>query len=391
MSSTISTTNTSVATSIPIDVQRRSQLEWEVNHHLPQLISPHSNFQDRLSNIIRVWLDNFKEYFDQRKNAESAESIKHRFVRLLKSGLKDPAPPYKPVDEEPLLGSDGHTYGTRWLLLFFRNVPEEFHFRSPLRMQEAPPPYFTVQPHFLAAAMVRWLKDLGEDMSHPLDVAYERHRNELPLLPTLETLPIHLEREAIRRNDEELAVGLDQVQQLDQRGEELINSFSTWLDNQIATERQTFQQSANQLTSQISASQEQLIQNLRVNVQEELTRTRTQLNAFEQQNTELAQDLSQTRTQINTARVQTSQINKNIDTVEKAIKKQKKNQLKQLGVTLALTAASMGAAAGACAMLQLGAQATLGATLSSGAGTLIVNLGANKKNKDQDNKRSPNP
>lgn len=380
--------SSAVTNAIPADILVRSKISWEINNNLPGIISRYPHFQDRTSNAIRDWYEDFKTDFIGHRNSEPAESIKQRNICLLKNKLKDPKEPFGPLDLNPQIGSDGYTYGEKWLLLFFRNVPIEHHFRSPFRMNEEPPPYFLTKPHPLAAKMIRWLTDQGEDISHPWDALYQQHRDSLPLLPTESTLITYMEEEVRRLAEEDDDEISEELEQFGQGLQEVGNSLLTTLDDRISTERQAFQQTANQLAAAVNTSEQQLLQNQGPEIQNTLNQTSARLTNLEARNEQSAQNLAQARTRINFAKGQTVKIKKGIDEENKAIKKRKKHKWKKYAGTGLWKAGSATLSYAFKAVVKVGGVAI---DLTKKAATVTAHIGENRNNEDKDNKKGANP
>ena len=145
-------------------------------------ISQHHEFNDELSLAILTWHRGFKEAIRNRSNNLSrvVEVFEQQLQRLLCS------PSSAPFDSEVYLGSDGHAYGKKALLLYLSDMPQApgERPRSPLGPQSEQP--FTVRPHALAMEMVAWLNRRGR-MLHSLEL--ERRYQALSLSGNLPALP----------------------------------------------------------------------------------------------------------------------------------------------------------------------------------------------------------
>lgn len=112
-----------------------------------------SPLQDGLTGTLRVWQKNFASALEIR-NADFAQVLPS-FLDSLEKSLVVPVLNY-PLDEECMLGSDGHTYGKSFLRLHSHRSVPPFNQRSPLKPDDPTP--FTAVPHDIARNLVKWLK-----------------------------------------------------------------------------------------------------------------------------------------------------------------------------------------------------------------------------------------
>ena len=136
---------------------------------------------DRLSQDLILWLNKFESAMRVRENLQGCVDLHIGYLqRLLKSQIA----PYPPFDEEVLLGSDGHAYGKKYLLLFLAAEEEPDRRRSPL--SPGNPARFTVTKHYVAEEFVTWLNNRGSLLRcRELEADYEtlRQAGKLPPLP----------------------------------------------------------------------------------------------------------------------------------------------------------------------------------------------------------------
>jgi hypothetical protein len=136
---------------------------------------------DPLTQELRRWLTGFTAAMRLRADAQE---VLQTWIALLQRVLRDPLT-QTPLDENPLLGSDGYTYGNLSLSVFLSTAPEERRHRSPIHPDH--PAVFTTRPHDAARTLIRWLQRHGaHEHSQELESAYRAlaERAELVPLPT---------------------------------------------------------------------------------------------------------------------------------------------------------------------------------------------------------------
>lgn len=112
-----------------------------------------SPLDDAMTRDIRIWHQNFFEAV-KLKNVD-LEEVLNTFLDLLEKILIVPVYNF-PLDEESMLGSDGHVYGNKFLCVHRYRSEPPFNQCSPLlRDPEIP---FTVEPHLIVRKLVCWLK-----------------------------------------------------------------------------------------------------------------------------------------------------------------------------------------------------------------------------------------
>lgn len=111
------------------------------------------SLNDQTTQSIRIWHENFLKCLRLERIDES--TICDNFIALLQQILIEPIF-HSPLDEEPLLGSDGKTYSSKALKLYLHTVPEQYKYRSPLNIEDETP--FTIQPHPIMKELISWLK-----------------------------------------------------------------------------------------------------------------------------------------------------------------------------------------------------------------------------------------
>jgi hypothetical protein len=135
----------------------RRQLTFELQALQERVTSlPH---EDNLSRHLILWLASFTQGVRLQEEAGQRvplAQILERYTSYLQRFLKTSIPPFVPFDEEVLLGSDGHSYGKKFLAVYLYHERPEMRKRSP--MEPGNPARFTVTRHRCAEEFVKWLK-----------------------------------------------------------------------------------------------------------------------------------------------------------------------------------------------------------------------------------------
>jgi hypothetical protein len=159
-----------------------------------------SPLQDEMTQALRQWQQEFS--IALRLNVD-VDRIEKEFVTLLQELLKDPIY-HAPLDEEPLLGSDGKTYGRKSLCIHLHSIPDNYRHRSPFAPHD--PTAFTTMSHPIAQEMVLWLKCRGELLSCvKIEQSFQTlvEENQLPSVPTKQSERIQrLKDKQMQRNRE---------------------------------------------------------------------------------------------------------------------------------------------------------------------------------------------
>ena len=112
-----------------------------------------SPLKDELTEILRIWQQNCSSGLELRN--VDFQNVIQPFLDFLETILIVPVLKY-PLDDECMLGNDGHTYGNNFLRLHsYRSAPP-FDQRSPLKPDDPTP--FTAVPHDIARTLIQWLK-----------------------------------------------------------------------------------------------------------------------------------------------------------------------------------------------------------------------------------------
>ena len=109
-----------------------------------------SGLSDDMTNCIRQWHQSFSTCLriqsnNQRQLERNPQNILEEFIVQLQRLLVDPLSKNSPLDLNPRLGSDGRTYSSHTLDLYYRSVREELRNRCPMNPGSAAS--FTTQIH----------------------------------------------------------------------------------------------------------------------------------------------------------------------------------------------------------------------------------------------------
>lgn len=111
-----------------------------------------SPFHDEKTELIREWRQRFVEAL---RLAPHEEVVLQEYIPLMQRILCNPGGRV-PLDENPVLGSDGRTYGQMYLDVYRASVAPAFRNRSPVEPQN--PRDLAPTPHPVAQHMVGWLR-----------------------------------------------------------------------------------------------------------------------------------------------------------------------------------------------------------------------------------------
>lgn len=151
-----------------VDAARESLLNRLLPPELPALIEDHrieNHYSSDLSDAdvfvrgIDTWYKTARRSLREctKEEIPTVERRCHYFLKLL---LVD-AFTLGHLDEQAVLGSDGHTYAGQTLIDFARTAPEALRRRSPMNPDD--PRELTTKIHPVARFMVRWLKTKDAD------------------------------------------------------------------------------------------------------------------------------------------------------------------------------------------------------------------------------------
>lgn len=149
--------SSSVATAALKEPMRilRTQLGGELAK-IEALLKLHE-LRDGMTEKIARWHELFCKTL---KFEQNAQKVLDQFLLTLEQLLKNPIS-HTQIDEEPLLGSDQHTYGKEYLVILLKTYQESVtgiaYLRSPLAPEVDEP--FSVRPHPIVKHMVvQWLQ-----------------------------------------------------------------------------------------------------------------------------------------------------------------------------------------------------------------------------------------
>ena len=130
----------------------RSQLVEEIRS-LNEVFSPYPFLTDPLTVNLKNWKQKYEEALEL---TVDIETVRREYLGFLSQWLVD-AYSRSPLDEAPLLGSDGFTYSTQFLSVHIGTTVEPFNKRSPNDLQNEMA--LTVTTHPIATPMKRWLEE----------------------------------------------------------------------------------------------------------------------------------------------------------------------------------------------------------------------------------------
>lgn len=358
-----------------------------------------SNFQDQTSKNLRNWQ---KLFHDALRTNDEPQDIKRHFIEMLAEDiLYDPIRSSGILDEESHLGSDGLTYGEMSLFIYLSPLPTACYFRSP--SNPADPTPFTTQPHPLVRNMVKWLKNQdAETIAYLKDeknidvhnTAIKRMYTRLdaerklpPYLPTEESLMAFCVTDAIQRGVAAVSAAANAFQT---EVEQSAAAIHARVSAHFAALDQSFRQLGVDNNARLEAFEQRRREALD-RLHGRIDELNQDLEVLEEVGQALQQDMAITNERVSDGFEADAEIKKAVNEFEKALKKQKRNQWKQIAMTVAITAACVFATWGACALLELGAEATLSTTAMAGGASLNLRLGEQKGGKRKSRDKPGNP
>ncbi|MDF2577665.1 MAG: hypothetical protein K0S74_1149 [Chlamydiales bacterium] len=295
-------------------------------------------------NRIELQLENIGDLLPTEAADQTTEDIRNWYqaltrdleTRVSKEWLLEK---YKPLlaeileglDEDPYLGSDGHTYNSSLLYIHFIEVEPNLRNRSPRDPRNSAA--FTAKPHTLAKYMVEWLLSHGGDLpqSPEMNQRYEYlqrfiEADKTLVIPTADPRLIRLQVSA--------ANGIEQKRNLLRSLEaEFRNQFQgtyreiEQLEHQVSAFRSTtdarldhIDQTARQQIAAIGRQQERL---------------QTEIDSLHSRNRELDGRIAKVKTGVDSIEQEQAKIEVAINETRAAIKERKKEGLGQLVTVIA--------------------------------------------------------
>jgi hypothetical protein len=332
-----------------------------------------SSLHDPLTEGIRIW---HKEFTDaiQLKTIDK-EKVLNQFLDKLEKILIVPLCNF-PLDEEAMLGSDGHTYGRKFLCVHRFKSESPFNQRSPLRPDDPTP--LTAIPHEIARAMVCWLKRYRPHFSSELVEREYRQipQDKMPLFPEKPAKANPLQEKLQRIVLEELA----RKQEHEQRERELSQQRGQLeaLIDQVVFKRLTILQ---EQTAQKDAAMNGRLNHVEGQVQiavavfkEKYDQIESNLNNLDHEIAGLKDQLKRVGEEIISAHTDNLRLQTGIKQTEKVIRDREKGALKEFFTGVAVMGACvLGAWAASVIIKSMGA-ATASATVTTKANTVTGNL-----------------
>lgn len=334
---------------------------------------------DLMSEQIRDWKKTFQRVLRLKADVVKTEL---EFMILLAELLQSPL---GPLDENSVLGSDGHVYGRKQLCVHLNQAREEERFRSPLNPQD--PTNFTTTRHDIVCEMVlwlrRWVENFPYDRNEPAFIKIQRllaseetqaaykkmeEENRIPILPTIQS-------ERQRR----LAARIHRMKQRKLEEAKTVQEvYQEALSVQRAAEEQ-FQLQAQRRES-VFHEIDKKIEGLSQRDQERLTQIRSQvtildeeIGALDQQNKELDSRQKELGERITEVQQDDIILQKEINETRQAIKKRNQKWLKDVLIMAGTAVACWGTTLVLQEVLQ-GIQITATAAGSGQGGMITIEI-----------------
>jgi hypothetical protein len=284
------------------------------------------NCNDRLSQDLILWLTTFESAM----RAHNLQECVDRHIGYLQRLLQNPIAPHPPLDEEVFLGSDGHSYGKKFLSIFLTEVEEKYRGRSPLAPADPSP--FTVTKHYVAEEFVAWLKTRGallrcRELEEDYETLFQTRR--LAPLPFPPPPGRGTEEEEIERLLEELDNLPDYARQM------LDPVMQEAADNHAEETRRM---------DRLELAQDEAAQFL----QNEIDRLNHEIREHEMRGEEIRRDLADLRQRYDEAERANLEVQQGIHTLEAVVKRREESSMRgflqfagtfaiSLAVTLAIS------------------------------------------------------
>lgn len=312
-----------------------------------------SGAQDELSTLLLNWINRFEGSLGN----QNLDDTKNRFIELLKEILVDPF--NVPLDEDAVLGNDGHTYGKKNLVLYFNMVEAAIRNRSPLNPNDAT--VFTVDSHPHVRRMIDWIR------THSTYVTSAVVTNRYQALQTSQ-LRVFTYEDIRQSNPNRERIRLQIIR---------VRERNLTLNANVAAVQQQYTALSAQISETFSFVDLRTTQfaqstlNQLQNIENEMTQQNNQLSQaiqtldneisqLEKQSQDLQSQIKNTQTNLTQAQKESKELEQNIIDVQTEIKKRKRNNLKKvlkvaaiIGVCILATWAlgSLAAAAGSSAKM----------------------------------------
>lgn len=332
-----------------------------------------SSLHDPLTEKIRHWHQNFTGSIQLK--TINKEKVLNQFLDKLEKILIVPLCNF-PLDEEAMLGSDGHTYGRKFLCVHRFKSESPFDLRSPLKPDDPAP--LTTVPHEIARSMVCWLKRYRTHFSSEL---VEREYSQIPVdkMPLFPEKPAKanpLQEKLNRIVQEQLA----RQQEHEQRERELSlqrNQLEALIDQvvfkRLAILREETVQKDAAMNGRLNHAEGQ-VQIAAAVFQQKFDQIESNLKNLDQEIPELKNQLNQVGEEIVSARADNLRLQIGIKETEKVIQNREKGALKEFFTGVAVMGACvLGAWAASVIIKSMGAAAA-SATVTTKANTVTANL-----------------
>jgi len=264
--------------------------------------------RDEMTSAISLWAHEFWEALLQ---DDTDEEIFTSFVQLMQELLVEPI--YNtPFDEEPILGSDGVSYGNKAYIIWKDKIDAVYKGRAPMNIDRDE--LFTFVPHPVVKYAVNWLKSHNKlQNSDWINNTY----NEIILRPRLERIArikaamvIQEPRKEPPKADPAILAPLKQAEK---KVDELVADVAKRIDKL----------KIDHPPEPANGAPKQLIQDVRA----QIAVLNKQIAVIEARNVQLAKKQAGVGQNIKEVEGQSSELQRAINNVQIAIKKQKKQRL----------------------------------------------------------------
>ena len=332
-----------------------------------------SFLHDPLTEGIRSWHKEFTGSIQL--ETIDKEKILNQYLDQLEKILIVPLCNF-PLDEEAMLGSDGHTYGRKFLCVHRFKSESPFDQRSPLRPDDPAP--LTAVPHEIARSMVCWLKRYRPLFSSELVETEYRQipQDKMPLFPDKPAKANPLQEKLQRIMQEELV----RKQEHEQRERELSlqrNQLETLIDQVVFKQLAILQEQTVQKDTAMHGRLNHVEGQVQIAVaafKEKFEQIESNLQNLDHEIAELKGQLNRVGEEIVSAKTDNLRLQTGIKQTEKVIRDREKGALKEFFTGVAVVGACvLGAWAASVIIKSMGA-ATASATVTTKAHTVTGNL-----------------
>ncbi len=306
---------------------------------------------DSVTTASARWHANFSAALNL--HAVEDERLLSTFTALLQDLLVDDLGARLPLDENALLGSDGHVYGSIPLRLHLYHSKEPYKYRSPLDPENRAT--FVTTPHILATHLVRWLQRRGASPSLPaaIEQSYQEllAQKRLPPVPTLSTEKArHIKENKAREKLEQQARVRAQLQPLQELLEQETLSFNAATQEALEPITELMQEQRAEHHAQLIKNQAQE-KHVRDQIHAQLDQTRQELSQLQQDNDRLRANTEGIQTEILSTEQQGEKFQLLVNEVKEELRRRNEGTFLKVLATVA--------AVGICTLLTYGVSSVI--------------------------------